>query len=360
MARIACALSAVLLVVSGCGGGQGPVASAPKTEDPAAPDVRSPDNPKAASSALADPAPPGGSETPPSSDAGEPEVEAAYPPPAITPPFARSAHEGDGIWVPLAASGDRASEGKPVFFKTLIHPHPESRFISLTVVAIDLTRVHLHFMPGKEDVGTQKTSFTPGLVPLEQKDKLLAVFNGGFQPRHGRWGMQLAEASIVPPRDIGCTVALHSNGTVSIRSWPHVADRTNEMRAFRQTPPCLVEQGKLHPDLLAGRDKVWGGKTPGVVTRRRSAIGIDRTGRTLFYAVSIEAPPKLLAEGLRASGAYDAAELDINWNWTRFLLFGKNEQDELRVSSSLVEGTYAKSGYVERPSERDFFYILRK
>jgi hypothetical protein len=116
----------------------------------------------------------------------------------------------------------------------------------------------------------------------------------------------------------------------------------------------------VHPELIAGRDQIWAGKTPGLVTRRRSAIGIDASGRVLFYAIGVEATPRLLAEGLKAAGAQDGAELDINWNWTRFLLFGKDADGALKVSTSLVEGEYAKSGYVTRPSERDFFYLVRR
>jgi hypothetical protein len=59
-----------------------------------------------------------------------------------------------------------------------------------------------------------------------------------------------------------------------------------------------------------------------------------------------------------AAGAHDAAELDINWNWTRFLTFAKNPEGALRVSGSLVDVQYSNRAYVERPSERDFFYVL--
>ncbi|HEY8946846.1 MAG TPA: hypothetical protein VIM73_21535, partial [Polyangiaceae bacterium] len=66
------------------------------------------------------------------------------------------------------------------------------------------------------------------------------------------------------------------------------------------------------------------------------------------------------AEAMRHVGAFDSAELDINWNWTKFLLFGDTPEGKLRVSSSLVEGEHGKRTYVERASERDFFYLLRK
>jgi hypothetical protein len=112
--------------------------------------------------------------------------------------------------------------------------------------------------------------------------------------------------------------------------------------------------------LLAGRDKIWGGRVQGVVTRRRSALGIDASGRFLFYAIGLETSARLLAEGLKFAGAHTAAELDVNWNWTRFMLFGQNDEDELRITSALVEAQHSKLDYVERPSQRDFFYLARR
>jgi len=242
----------------------------------------------------------------------------------------------------------------------VIHPHETSRFIAVTILAVDLASVSLRFMPGTEDLGGQQVPFSAGLVPAAENPRLLAVFNGGFQPRHGRWGMKVGEWAIVPPRDPGCTLALFADGSLRLRSWPALAASVAEMRAFRQTPPCLVEEGALHPDLLAGRDKAWAGHTPGIVTRRRSAVGLDEHGGLLFYAIGVEATPRLLAEALRVAGARNAAELDINWNWTRFLVFEQGSEGTPRVAAALVPGEFSKTGYVSRPSERDFFYLLRK
>jgi hypothetical protein len=275
-----------------------------------------------------------------------------FPPADIAPPHPRSAQADDGKWAPFPA-------GSP-FAKTVLHPHEASRFIAVTIVAIDLASVSVHYMPGTEDLGGRQVPFTAGLVPVAEHDRLLAVFNGGFQPRHGHWGMKLGETTVVPPRDEGCTVALGSDGAVRLRSWSALAASAADFVAFRQTPPCLVEERAVHPDLLAGRDKAWAGQAKDLVTRRRSALGLDESGAVLFYAIGVEASPRLLAEALRFAGAENAAELDINWNWTRFLLYERDRAGKLRVSESLAEGEVSKSGYVERPSERDFFYLLRR
>jgi hypothetical protein len=242
--------------------------------------------------------------------------------------------------------------------------------MSLTVVAVDLLRASLHFMPGTADVADKKAlPFVPGLVPRAEQARVLAAFNGGFMPRHGRWGMSLGAVTVLPPRKEGCTIAIggddalrnpRGSGGVSIRSFPVLEASVSELAALRQTPPCLLERGALHSLLEQGRDKAWAGHTPGVVTRRRSAIGIDATGSTLYYAVGIETNAKLLAEGMRFVGASDAAELDINWNWTKFFTFTKTEDGSLAVGATLVPVEHAKSAYVGQASERDFFYLLSR
>ncbi len=299
---------------------------------------------------------PGASATaaaPPSASATTPEH--GFPPADITPPFARSAEADDGRWKPF----DEGS-GRPLLYTTLIHPHEASRFISVTLVAIDLTRAQLEFLPGVDDVGKQQVPFAPGLVPLQERSALVAAFNGGFMPQHGRWGIRVGDTTLLAPRDPGCTIAIFSDGSVKIRSWPALAPAEAGIRIVRQTPPCLLEQGGLHADLLAGRDRAWAGHTPGIVTRRRSAVGLSENAKVLFYAVGVEASPKLLALGLLAAGAHDGAQLDINWNWTRFFTFAQGTDGKLRVAKTLVEVEHTKRDYIEAASKRDFFYVLRR
>ncbi len=280
----------------------------------------------------------------------------AFPPPDVALTSERSASASDGRWVPLTQKDGSAT----TLYQTTVHPHPNSPYVSVTLVAIDLRRLEIGFRPGKGDVPSGPLPFAPGLVPREARDRLVAVFNGGFQPRHGHWGMKLGDTTVVPPRPDGCTIALYGDGAVRIRSHAILTPTLAEMVALRQTPPCLLEQGSLHPDLVRGRDKRWGGHTEGLVTRRRSALGIDPSGEVLFYAVGMEATPKRLAEALASAGAADAAELNVNWNWTRFLLFEHSPSGAVEATTSLVEVEYGKSEYATLPSERDFFYLLRR
>ncbi|HVW27272.1 MAG TPA: hypothetical protein VHC69_18020, partial [Polyangiaceae bacterium] len=288
----------------------------------------------------------------------------AFPPPSVAPPFTKTALSGDGVWTPFgsAALGERAVTG-PFVVRTVLHPHPDSRYVTVTIAAVDLSRVTMHLVPGTEDMlwAKRPESEPSGLVPAEDRDRLIAVMNGGFQPKHGHWGLVAGAISITPPRDEGCTLALYRDGAVRLGPWPELAPSRANMESIRQTPPCLLDDGALHPALSHGDDKRWAGHAADLTTRRRSAVGLDASGRVLFYAMGEEASPRWLAEGLRLAGAASAAELDINWYWTRFLLFGAPNGEPLQVTSTLIpKMEHLKRGYVERPSTRDFFYFVER
>src|SRR6185369_8820224 len=110
-----------------------------------------------------------------------------------------------------------------------------------------------------------------------------------------------------------CTVALYKDASIRIRTWTELAPTEQAMSAHRQTPPCLLEQGAVHPALeTAEKPRRWGSSETGKVEVRRSAIGIDASGKVLFYALGEDITPRLLADAMKTIGAVDAAQLDIN------------------------------------------------
>lgn len=274
-----------------------------------------------------------------------------FPPSDFPPPSAKSAAEGDGHWTAWGESGALA--------RTVVHPHPDSRWITVTIAAADLSRTRLRLVAGTQDREWAKLPPEPGAgaIPEGERARAVAVMNGGFQPQHGRWGLVANGVTISKPKDGGCTLSILRNGAVDLSpGLPASIMDTSE--SIRQTPPCLVQAGAVHPSLLAGRDKAWAGHVADLTTRRRSAIGVDATGSVLFYAVGEEAEPRWLAEGLRLAGAAAAAELDINWYWTRCLLVEQSPQGPSLGASLIPKMEHLPSEYVERPSTRDFFYLL--
>jgi hypothetical protein len=160
-------------------------------------------------------------------------------------------------------------------------------------------------------------------------------------------------------------VALYADGSVRIRTHRElVGHEGGDLLAYRQTPPCLVEQGAVLPALL-GEEKPrrWGLSETGGVDIRRSALGLAEGGRTLLYGLGEWITPRALAEAMRAAGAVDVAELDVNWSYTRFFLYGPGASPGAppQITEALIPKLkHAAGEYVTRPAERDFFYLARR
>lgn len=293
----------------------------------------------------------------------DPFAGTSFPPQGFAPPHERSAKEGDGVWVRLGDEklGERAAGDPAVLYRTTVMPHEVSKYVTVTVAAVDLKHTSLHLVAGTDDPGAGEIAegYAPGLVPEADQKDLLVVFNGGFKPQHGGWGMKIGGKQLVPPREQGCTVVMNEDGTVRIGSWPAVAEQAEKAGSYRQTPPCLVENGEVHPNLVKGNTRAWAGRNANRKTRRRSALGVDASGRVLLFGIGVEAEPDLLAKAMKQAGAVNAAQLDINWNWTRFLIFGEKD-GELQVTSTLIpQMVHRKRGYVHHTQPRDFFYLKR-
>lgn len=282
-----------------------------------------------------------------------------FPPPSFVPPHQRSAAPGDGVFTLLE---EGAAVGTKALARTVVHPHPIRKDPMVVVLAIDLRRVDLVPMAGTEEPvsTTVAAERRTGLVPVADQAALIAVFNGGFMSKHGQWAMRVDGDDFGAPREEGCTVALVDDGTMRIATYRVLAPIAKRLRSYRQTPPCLVEGGT--PDArLAQEDtaRLWGAAIGGRRDIRRTALGLDATGRTLFFGIGEWVWGRDMALALKSAGAVDVAELDINWSYTRFLLYDRSTPP--RVVSTLIEKVeYTKDGYISKPAPRDFFYLRRK
>jgi hypothetical protein len=273
------------------------------------------------------------------------------------------AASGDGAWIAIqdpSAPGD-----PPRMFKTAVHPDARRRYAAVAIVAIDLERADLSLVAGSiEPLAAEvPPSARPAVVPSSRFDDLMAAFNGGFKAQHGHYGMMLDGRTFLPARDTSCTVALYKDGGIRIGTWTNLAGGQNDMVGYRQTPPCLVEDGRFPDPLLAGGEgHGWGAAVGGETTIRRSGVGLDRAKKTLFYAIGDSVTASSLARALKAAGAEDAAQLDVNACYPRFVLYGKRRAGEAPMATSALipDIQYSRHEYVGKPEGRDFFYLTRK
>ncbi|MFO0758108.1 MAG: phosphodiester glycosidase family protein [Byssovorax sp.] len=297
---------------------------------------------------------------PPALDAGAaPAAPRPFRPADVGPLFAKAAAEGDGIWVSVDVQG--ISAPSPMLYKTLIHPDEKRPWAELFVVAIDLARVELGVVAGTEEPkaepGAARGYARSGLIPEADRPRAFAAFNGGFKAEHGHYGMMVDGVTLLRPRDIACTVALYTDGSLHIDTWMDMSRDRDTMRWYRQAPPCLVEDGKIHP-ALSDENTNWGAALGGATVVRRSALGLDAGAKVLYMGVSNATSPRTIAQGMRHAGAVHVAQLDINWSYPHFVLIGAGEGGD-RVGMGLFPGfSFNKDDYLRKPSTRDFFYLV--
>lgn len=284
-----------------------------------------------------------------------------FPPPPFAPPFPGVATPGDGNWIPVPSPQDPS--GPPALYKALIHPDARRSFAVVAVVAIDLRRVEMLAVPGFGEPASaaMERSQRTGLIPAARHPDLLAAFNGGFQAVHGNWGMMVGGVTLLAPRPIGCTVARYKDGSMRVAVWKRMADTESEMAYFRQTPPCLVEDGVVNPATRAEKNTGWGATVDGDTVIRRSAFGLDATGKIGFYVMGDALSAGSLAQAIHIAGAHDAAQLDVNFAYPRFFFYDGNQSAPPRITQPLAPlQNWKNDEYSTRPQFRDFFYLARK
>jgi hypothetical protein len=300
-----------------------------------------------------------------SASAGSPPAAAqgAFPPKAFSPPFEKTKKPGDGEWKPMPihkASG----EGSPMM-RAMVHPHKFRSDSVLEIVAIDTTRVSMDLVLGTKEPEDTKFPLDkrPGLIPAAKQEALIAITNGGFKSRHGGHGVgAFGEVVLAPGKPEHCTFAKTKDGRYVIGSHAALqAELAKGFEWFRGTPPCLLEGGVKHNDLASDfGSKKWGRAEDGKRDIRRSAIGLGADDRTLYFAIGDWLEPEWLADGLAAAGITRAAELDINWSYTRFIVYERAGAELVATSPLLKELKAPKKEYVKDASERDFFSISWK
>ena len=280
-----------------------------------------------------------------------------FPPAPLKAPFERTAKDGDGDWKSMTVRGGKTS---PLAVTTL-HPHTIRGDVVMQIVAIDTSRLSMELVLGTEEPEgyTAAEPTRTGLVPAATLDALVAVANGGFKKRHGGHGIGMGGVSLIAPRPDFCTFAKTKDGTYRVGVWSALEAEATSFAWYRQTPPCLVESGAKNPDTVNEyKAKRWGGAEDGRKDIRRSAIGIGADPAILYFAIGDWVTSEWLANGLIAAGITTAAELDINYSYTRFIVYEGSAPDALVATSPLLKELKApRKEYWSEPSRRDFFYL---
>jgi hypothetical protein len=262
--------------------------------------------------------------------------------------------EGEGIWQPYIVNQD----GIILAYRTLLQPDPERPYAWVAIVAFDLQKVRLHFILGYEEPYNPEGPERTGEMPESDKnpDLLLALFNGGFKATHGHFGAMSEGIEALPPRDGMGTIVIFRNGKVKIAIWGQDKIATDEILAYRQNGPLVIDNGEINPQIYNDSPNDWGYTVDSVSPTLRSGLGISEDGNTLYYYAGPSLSMETLAKGMQNSGAYRAIQLDINNFWVHYVTV-INKNGQINLEPLLPELMTDRIDRYLYPHGRDFFYI---
>ena len=291
----------------------------------------------------------------------------AYPefvPVDVPPMYPSFAAPGDGKWVPMP-DPHLPAEPAPMW-KTLLHPDKKRGWALVAVVAVDLAQVRLHLVAGKYEPMSKlpeaKEHVRAGVIAPDDVATTLAAFNGGFKTTHGNYGMKAEGVLFVEPRKNACTIAAYPGDKLDIRSWEALEATRDQMIWFRQTPACMFEDGVMHKGLAAEENTLWGATLDKDTVIRRSAIGLSEDAKTMFVGISEATTATAIAKAMHHAGAYQVAQLDVNWSYPKFVTIEARDGSfsDPKVSAIIDGFEYTEDDYVKKQMPRDFFYLTRK
>ncbi|MCC6217602.1 MAG: hypothetical protein IT376_22275 [Polyangiaceae bacterium] len=304
-------------------------------------------------------APPGANAAP--TDAGA-DAPRRFVPANVGPVLAEWSAPGDGVWVPMPNALDPSAP--PRLHKTLLHPDRNRSWAEVFVVVGSLDEVEVRFVIGRHEPKSQAKEAAayarPAVVPEADRGALLLAFNGGFKTEHGWYGVKQDGITFVKPREKVCTFGQTTSGELLIRTWTGLAAREPELAWYRQAPQCLVEDGALHVGLAQEKTTYWGATLDGETVIRRSAVGLDGTGRRFFVAITNHTTARAVAIALKHAGADHVAQLDVNWSYPKIVTYERVGDGALRAVGIAKGFEHQEDEYVGTRSQRDFFYVVSR
>jgi hypothetical protein len=282
----------------------------------------------------------------------------AFMPIPMRPPVTRSLRDnpeaGEGVWtttgLPLSSPGD------PLMMKTFIRPDTSRPYALVGVLLMDHRRIRLHLVGGTEDPGGDRGVKGPGSIPEEQRDEVLAAWNGGFKGPHGGFGMIANGLTYRPLRDGLATLCVKDAGAIVLGEYGRDFTWDDSFDACRQNVILLVDKGEVNRRTAEGND-TWGyvQVDSSEFITWRSAVGVTKDG-DLLVAAGNSLSAETLAKALWAAGAEYAMQLDINSPYVLTGLYFR-QPDGTTKSEKFMDTMPDTAARFWRTQERDFMYV---
>jgi hypothetical protein len=242
--------------------------------------------------------------------------------------------------------------------KTFVRPDPQRSYAITYLVKMNMDNLVLSTVAGIAEPG-EKDNPGPGRIPtdVQKSNMLIATFNGGFQKKDGHYGMIVNQKIYLPLQKNLATLVMYNNAKPKIINYTG-QDLGQNVIAVRQNGPMLLQNSKDVTSSNEWNMETWGLTTTNSMYTWRSGIGVTKDG-DLIYAVGPSLVPQTLAAALKAAGAINAMQLDINPVWVRFIIYdplGNGLYRYYSLTKDMTNGGYQDlTGY-----QKDFFYLVKK
>lgn len=270
------------------------------------------------------------------------------PPPVA--PFAKSPLAREGQWRLVDTV-----HGQPALATAFLRPDAvhTSYLSGLVWMNPHLLRFSLH--PGTEDPGPGSWG-QPDTIPASSRQGLLAAFNSGFRLYAARGGYYAYGHTAVPLRRGAASLVINHDGSATVGVWGRDVHMSSQVAAVRQNLALIVDNGHPVSGLVQNAQQQWGATLGNAYYVWRSGIGVRPDG-SLVYVAGASLSAETLARILARAGCQRAMELDINPEWTQFVLYSGNGHSPSPTPRNLLPDMQQPPNRYFQPSSRDFFVV---
>jgi hypothetical protein len=260
--------------------------------------------------------------------------------------------QDEGQWTPYLVD----QQGRTVAYRTVLQPDKTRPYALAAIVAIDTQRVRLHFVLGTQEPVSSEKIARPGKIPGTDlvSGSILAAFNGGFQAKHGQFGAMADGVVALPARDGLGTLVIYKDGHLDLGVWGTDVTQTPDMESWRQNGPPVITRGVINAHTSVNDTQDWGIGLKGVVATWRTAVGLSKDRRTLYFVIGPSLTIGALASAMQQAGIWDGLQLDINKSWTRF---DKATFKNGKLVAAPLLPEIIQDNRLFRAYKRDFFYL---
>ena len=238
--------------------------------------------------------------------------------PAVVPPRLASPAgpplPGEGTWQVLGSV-----RGTPALYGAYVRPDADHTSYVAGVVSMDQRLLRFALHPGELDPGPGNWGVPPS-IPPDQRNGLMATFNGGFKVDEARGGFYLNGVTRGTLTDDDASLVFYRDGHVAVGAWNHGVAMTPQVVGVRQNLNLIVDGGKVPDGVDSNVESGWGLTIAGKYFVWRSGAGVTRDGRAVYvYGPALSV--RTLADLLQRAGCVEAMQLDINPAWMSYMYY---------------------------------------